>query len=300
MKRKSLALILVAIMTIICSFAFTGCGELGDVFLDSDTGKGYTFDGFYVTFGEYPQSIKEDSVNVSDTIKDNRGYYYGDDGEYYAKVTASSSADGYKFTNGKEIEGGTEYYFKVEPVRWKVIYEPNGLNGGVSLVLSEKVLDKVSRYDKSMNDWSNSEMKGHLNGSFARLLFNGYKTALIKRMTIDNSSYSTGYDNNSNTCVNTSVKIFLPSYREVTEGQYGYYDDGDRMRQATDYLRAQGVPLYTTGEYTYGCTEYALRSPEKDDVREIRIVKKDGTIGSKYIGSSCGFAPAFFIEIQYD
>ncbi|MBQ8178757.1 MAG: hypothetical protein IJ033_06180 [Clostridia bacterium] len=40
-----------------------------------------------IYFGEYPQTIKDDSVEISN-IQDARGYYLGSDGCYYAKVIA--------------------------------------------------------------------------------------------------------------------------------------------------------------------------------------------------------------------
>ena len=39
----------------------------------------------YVYFGEYPQTIKADDVEITE-IQDERGYYLGTDGYYYAKV----------------------------------------------------------------------------------------------------------------------------------------------------------------------------------------------------------------------
>ena len=44
-------------------------------------------DGEYLLFGEYPQTLKKDEVIVTETV-DDRGYYLGDDGAYYAKVVA--------------------------------------------------------------------------------------------------------------------------------------------------------------------------------------------------------------------
>ena len=42
----------------------------------------------YVYFGEYPQTIKADDVEITE-IQDERGYYLGTDGYYYAKVIST-------------------------------------------------------------------------------------------------------------------------------------------------------------------------------------------------------------------
>ena len=70
----------------------------------------------YLYFGEYPQTIKSSDVAVTD-IKDDRGYYLGSDGCYYARVLArpyycpwidNSSMEEEK-KEFKEIVGGAFY-----------------------------------------------------------------------------------------------------------------------------------------------------------------------------------------------
>ena len=292
MKRKCFALLMVLIMSILCAFTFVGCSEIDDYFLETTTGQGYVRDGAYVTYGEYAQTIKEQTVEVSD-IKDSRGYYYGLDGEYYAKVVASSSANGKKFSTGEQIVAGRVYYFKVEPIKWEIIKETNG----ELMVFSVKVLDETNRYGKSTNNYINSDIRNLLNYDFIQLAFAGYKTSLIKRNTVSNNVYSTGYEKNGYACGNTNDKIFLPSYREVFGEEYGTWNEERRMRLASDYLIAQGVSINTSKDF-YGCTEYMLRSPANDDIRDYRIVAKDGTFSEKYVGYSCGYAPSLWLKVE--
>jgi uncharacterized repeat protein (TIGR02543 family) len=65
----------------------------------------YYRDGDYIYLGEYPQTLKSDDVTITKTI-DERGYYLGSDGFYYAKYST--------------------YYFKVEPIRWRILTEQDG------------------------------------------------------------------------------------------------------------------------------------------------------------------------------
>ena len=75
-----------------------------------------------VTFGEWPQTIKSDNVIITET-KDQRGFYLGSDGDYYAKVIASPYYKVYLFSNNATIIEGVTYYFKVEPLTWTIIKE---------------------------------------------------------------------------------------------------------------------------------------------------------------------------------
>lgn len=86
----------------------------------------YTRDGDYVLFGFYPQTEKKDSVTITETV-DSRGYYLGSDGEYYAK---------------KSSGWFDAYYFKVEPIKWRVLETQTDDYTGQEriLLLSEKIL----------------------------------------------------------------------------------------------------------------------------------------------------------------
>ena len=89
--------------------------------------RGFIRDGDYIYFGEYPQTLKADDVTITSET-DSRGYYLGSDGNYYAMVTADPYVDGMAadptskstFTTGASVIEGEVYYFKVEPIRWRI------------------------------------------------------------------------------------------------------------------------------------------------------------------------------------
>ena len=75
----------------------TACGKVKE----DESSDLYTREGDYIYFGEYPQTIKANDVQITDTV-DSRGYYLGADGEYYAKVVSNPYNDSYtKLTNIK-------------------------------------------------------------------------------------------------------------------------------------------------------------------------------------------------------
>ena len=257
----------------------------------------YYRDGNYIYFGEYPQTLKADSVTITET-QDTRGYYLGSDGCYYAKVVASPYSSSYTFSTGATVSSGTTYYFKVELIRWRILSE----DGETALILCDSIIAN-HRYDDSSNNYASSEIRQWLNATFYETAFSELQRELILTTTVDNSVYSTGYSSNPYACENTNDKIFLLSYREVTNSAYGFssdyssYDTACRM-QTSDYSRASGVWMITNSSY-YGNGYWWLRSPYIDNSSIARIVRSDGYVdddNSVYL-SDDGVVPALRIRL---
>lgn len=70
------------------------------------------------------------------TDTDSRGYFLGSDGAYYAKVAAAPYEGGYEFSNMSAVTSGNTYYFKVEPIKWRILSESNG----TALIVCESII----------------------------------------------------------------------------------------------------------------------------------------------------------------
>lgn len=214
----------------------------------------------YITFGEYPQTIKSSSVSITDTT-DSRGYYLGSDGEYYAKIVSSPYSSDYTFSNGALISSGETYYFKVEPIRWRVLSKKIG----EKFLLCDSILALQVFDNGGSNNYKDSDIRSWLNGDFYSTAFSAEEKSKIKTTLVDNSAASTGYDSNSYACEDTSDKVFFLSVEEVTNSSYGFsssdsdYDE-TRCMKTTDYARATGAYMSTSTEY-YGNGHWWLRSP---------------------------------------
>lgn len=199
--------------------------------------------GKYVLFGDFPQSNKASDIEINPHAEDN-GYYVGSDGNYYAK--------------------NNDKYFKVEPIKWRVL--TNSYNGtGKSLLLAENELTgKIAFYDNSVPEGANhyepSQIRAYLNGlsyllygntknkwlnkGFLQLAFtNNAQGKIAKTTVINNEENSTDVAKTWNPGVKieetTQDKIFLLSEKEVTMSEYGFKNEtsGDpaRIRKPTDY-----------------------------------------------------------------
>ena len=81
---------------------------------------------FAFLFGDQPQTVKFDDVTVSEVKEVLNGWecYKGSDDFYYVRQVVKPwhwRSDDYKFDNGEVIEEGEEYYFKLEPIKWRVV-----------------------------------------------------------------------------------------------------------------------------------------------------------------------------------
>ena len=243
--------------------------------------------------------MKADGVTITDT-QDDRGYYLGSDGYYYAKVVATPYDSGYKFSTGASVTSGSVYYFKVEPIRWRIL----STDGETAFILCDSIIANMAYDEGGSNNYKNSDVRAWLNSTFYETAFSELQKDLILTTTVDNSVYSTGYSPNQYACEDTEDKIFLPSYREVTNSEYGFEtssstDDTARRMQMSDYSRATGAYMSTGSSIYYGNGWWWLRSPYDDGSDIARYVVHYACVDGNYYvyDSSFGIVPALQIRL---
>lgn len=249
--------------------------------------NGYKIEGDYFYFGFWPQTIKSNEVKVGTSV-DEKGYYTGSDGDKYARFYATPSGSN-KFSNGLYVSYA-EYYFKVEPIKWKIL----SITNGEALVLCEKIIDGAV-FDRNSNNYSNSDIRKYLNNEFYSTAFSSLQQQLISNTFVDNSASSTGYNDNILACENTYDKIILLSYQEATCIEYGFSIEESRIKKATDYSIATGV--YTdTSISNNGAGNWWLRSPHHDyENRTLCSSYYYGNINGETVNYINGIVPALRI-----
>lgn len=341
LPKKLLSLLLCAVM-VLGSVAIGGNGfaEVFDAF--SLKASAYST-GDYIYYGTYPQSKVTDSALVSALNGaggswKSYGYYSGTGGDndgqmtpsnymrytdvmysgtkyrgvifdsyrpYYTGYTCSSdnsSQDDNGYTTGNV------YWFKYEPIKWRVIDPSTGLimcdtaidsqaynnylwYGVGSLSSSSKRYgDEAHTYYAS--NYAKSSIRAWLNKDFYNTAFSSDQKSNIVSTTLDNSStYSSAYDAPS-----TTDKIFLLSYNDSINSNYGFSSsdsDYDTARQlkSTDYAKCQGCHQNTSDSYRGNCCWW-LRSPYDSDCA--RAIYSDGYSGYLYFVCSTfiGVVPA--------
>ncbi len=266
----------------------------------------------YVYFGMYPQSLKEDRVTISTNEKDiiycgfhtdaRQGenkietyqlptkYYLGSDGAYYEKIKSYKYLNAKKFSNDTYIWPEKEYYFRVEPIKWRVLEIDKNTNS--TLLMCDSIIDahafdntriypefiqykyeKGSYYDEKdsgNNNYAHSSIRKFLNNEFITRAFTEYERSLIVTSPVYNS-----YVKNKFACEDTVDKVFLLSKDELTNPKFGfvnneYTPDVNKQLVPTDFSRAMRV--YTNDNRLYSKSDlyrdngiWWTRTPHKLD-----------------------------------
>ena len=290
--------------------------------------------GEYVYFGEWPQTIKADDVVITEE-KDDRGYYKGSDNYYYMKSEVLSYTDGLEYSNGKSVVDtdedidGDEIYFKVEPIKWRVI--TNSYNDDSSLLLCETILTGIDFYGDSYtnrtvnsttinaNNYKYSNVRAYLNSTknqfeidggtannsdidwtgkgFYEIAFSEEAKNIILYTSVDNTLDSTNVTSNSYVCENTNDKIFLLSRKEASSyfGEIVDYYNESAIRYTTDYAKAN---LVAQDSNEYG-GYWWLRSPYYDNSGKIYDTSDGGNYDDYgYCYSTYGIVPALCVKSE--
>ena len=155
----------------------------------------------YIYFGMYPQTKKKKGVVVTENRDETGRYYKGVDGNIYFK--------------------GLDEYFKVEPIKWKVLYNYENK----MLLISDKILTNFYMADQS----SILQTSWHFKDNY----FNGYERRLIKG------------------------EATLLSKIQCSES-LGYFD---RIKKQTDYAKTDDICYgWALRDYTYAGRSNSTRS----------------------------------------
>ncbi|MBR6940758.1 MAG: hypothetical protein IKH65_08130 [Clostridia bacterium] len=281
--------------------------------------------GDVISFGSYPQSdvtdIMGSTLNAQSVTWQSYGYYSGSgdfkDGQMaasdymkYCDVNFGGNKyrgvvfDSYRPTDtgytsntsvprSCQVENGyiygNVYWFKYEPLRWRI------LDASTGLVMCETVIDSqpYNNYLYSngedvvvwvyeaywgdpdqtyySNNYEYSSIRQWLNNDFYATAFSQSQQEKIKTTTLNNDSYSPSVSKDIYAVYNsasTNDKIFLLSYDEVMNPAYGFssnYSDYDIARQAkgSDYAKCQGLKLSNTlnTSISGNALSWSLRSP---------------------------------------
>jgi len=260
------------------------CADCGVRNVDSVT---YSRDGNYIYFGEYPQSLKADDVTITANM-DNRGYYVGSDGYYYAKAYANPRYTTYKFQSGETIARYQYYYFKVEPLRWRILSE----DGDTALILCDSIItNKAYNETSRTSTYTNSTIRAWLNDQFYNVAFSCFQKELIDTVLIENDL---GDD--------TEDKVFLLKQNDVINPDYGFnpsktVSDAARCIIVNDYARATGTDMPNGfGMWLLGEAEFGSYA----DSMNVLLVGDDGRADycSIITGDCWGVVPTLKIRLS--
>lgn len=322
--KRLLASLMVAVIILtaapLSGFVGLELPDFGEIFSTKADAAEYKV-GDIIEFGSYPQTEVTDTsllsaLNALSLSWASYGYYTGtgedEDGQMkpgdymkYAEVTykgeryravkfteyrpkytgcTTSLEDSYQDDNGYYTN--TVYWFKFEPLKWRVLDPTNGL------ILSEKIIDAQAfnntaywnvNGDKKIyqdlfctvyaNNYKESSIREWLNNDFYDTAFVAAEKSCIQTTTCDNASYWGSADS-----ATTYDKIFLLSYGDSNNPDYGFSSansaDTARTTCGTQYAKCQGLSVnreFSSVDYgnsdwwlrtaaTGGCASYCMNS----------------------------------------
>ena len=289
--------------------------------------------GSKIEFGSYPQSEVTDADEVAKLEADSENYlwvsykYYsgtgnstdgemepGDfmlykdfysGGEMFRAVTFSEyrpgTGGGLKgdvFSNQKDNDyhPNNVYYFKYEPLTWRVLDPDEGY------IMCDNVIDSqsyqnfvIKKDDKLYNskdftnyvsDWETCSLRQWLNKTFYNTAFSREEKMLIGTTFLENNSPDGTWFG-----TDTGDKIFILSFDDVINSAYGFDSsisefDKARKLKGTDYSKCQGVYI------SLGYPHWWLRTP--GNAEAVYLVSSYGWAapGQGVYGTGVGVVPA--------
>jgi hypothetical protein len=322
----------------------------GDVEAKLKTKKNKT-----IEFGSYPQSQVTDGAIISalnskgGSWKSYNYYLTGDnpnDGKmksssymYYKDVTYqnekyrgvrftayrphylnwvwTANDDSFLFQEKNGYKKDTVYWFKYEPLKWRILDKSTGF------IICETIIDSQAYNNYTIwngkagkeelyygnpdmtfyaNDYANSSLRKWLNNDFYNTAFSSEEKANIRTTALNNKcrptlSGTSGYERFDS--ADTDDKVFIPSYDEIISNTYGF-DRGpheiDNLRriEGSDYAKCQGLCVFNN----YDWSEWWLRTPE--DISNFACtIDFDGCVNFCITDAyDCGVCPAIRININ--
>ncbi|MCI5591565.1 MAG: DUF6273 domain-containing protein, partial [Ruminococcus sp.] len=190
------------------------------------------------------------------------------------------------------------YYFKYEPLTWRVLDPDEGY------VMCENVIDSQAYqnyiikkdgklynskdYTNYVSDWETCTLRQWLNKTFYNTAFSREEKMLIGTTYLENNSTDGTW-----LSTDTADKIFVLSYNDAVNSAYGFDSSNEAFDEArkikgTTYSKCQG--LYIDDE---GVAYWWLRSPA--DSERVDLVSYFGwaSPGAGVYGTGMGVVPAF-------
>ena len=274
--------------------------------------------GEWVSYNYYDGSGSSGSMVASnymlykDVVFKNNAYRAVTLDKYRPRLTIWSSNSDNSFQDENGYVYGETYWFKYEPIKWRIIDTDSGL------VVSESIIDcqPFNNNDYSTpnpvggadfhycneeltiyaSNYENSSVREWINDDFYCTSFTDSQMENISNITLDNPGYysiiGSGvneiYDGNS-----TNDKIFLLSYGELTNDSL-FYSSEAKKAYGSDYAKCQG--LYTSDN---GCSDWNLRTARLNDT--VMGIGEDGDNEIKPTTHTVGVRPAMYLsELKSD
>ena len=248
----------------------------------------------WVSYGYYSSSVQGDWMKYADFTYNGTKYRAVTFSQYRPNMTSDSPSSSYTFQDSNGYTTNNIYYFKYEPLKWRVLDPSTGFVLCESIIDSQAYSNTIYEYGTDengtahwndaghthyANDYATSSIRAWLNDDFYNTAFSSSQKASILTSELDNRAYSTSYSEYDSKT--TYDKVFLLSYSEMQNTAYGFpaHTDSSSARRAkgTDYAKCQGLWVNSSNE----CSFQRLRSAGYHS-SDACYVGSDGDLNNDY------------------
>lgn len=205
--------------------------------------------------GEKSSASRSDYMKYTDVVLDGvkyRGVLISD----YRPMKTYENHSGKTYQDDNGYYKGEIYWFRFEPLKWRILNSSEGLLMCESIIDSQPFNETVYEYSgayyadpshtKLAHDYTESSLRKWLNEDFYLTAFTSEEQAGIKNSELEMQYYPSWKKSGNLIC---SDKVFLLSRTEATSGKYGfktsmYAADSARRGRGTDYAQAQGLHVF--------------------------------------------------------
>jgi len=262
-----------------------------------------------IIFGQFPKTVASDEelANMSEGT-DKEGLFTSGESKFERIIGTPYRKHTYTFSNGKVVEEGETYFFKVEPIVWDVMreYEDCYLlcthdiiaTGCFFQSFKDRELNGKTIY---RNNWAGSDANRWLNETFYRKAFNKDERQFILDQKM-NMQATCPYDNVFAQQDISRSNVILLTYADVTNPEFGFNPDPKskdplRQKSPTDYSRATGAFYFHSDGEDSGFGYWWLSNSAKTGANVLNVYKS-GTIdmeGGLFNWSQYGYVPCILL-----
>lgn len=279
-------------------------------------------EGSFISFGYYYNETSDSFSFTDGKMKSSDYMKYKDvilNGEKYRAITFDKyrpNCTGFT-TEEKNTEQadngyntGATYWFKYEPLEWRVLDPEAGLVVCNTLIDAQP-LNNYMIVDMDSSDWTyahygdknftnyasdyvTSSLRVWLNRDFYNTAFSENQKDNIAITNLNNDGTYTlsgkkGYEVFDG--IQTEDNVFLLSYSDITNSSYGFKDNSSRIMQGTQYAKCQGL-------WEDGSCYWRLRSPGISSLANISVLPSGSINDANYFANLTylGICPAMTLK----
>ncbi len=271
--------------------------------------SGWTSYNYYEPDANDTYVVKSDYMKYTDVEYNGekyRGVYFT---KYRSRWASRSDTDTSTYLYGSGYRANTSYWFKYEPIAWKIlsfdaatekamVLSQNAIDAQQYYIISTKIDDTkatrtINEQTVYASNYEHSEIRVWLNETFYNAAFSNVDKSIIVKTTLNNSAINTTSAYNSGS---TTDNVWLLSYAEAMNTAYGFSNekgsDTTRKGAYSEYAQIQGLSTYSNGS-----SHWWLRTPAYDT--SAGTVNYNGAMSNSDVRYTyIGVRPAMTLEIH--